>query len=86
MKRNSVDQKILRLSLARTLPSLLPTQGQAPGTSQNPLSVRCVPDVLLTVLRGFSVQFQNFLELFKFLMKACHRDFATDKFDDPNTM
>ena len=31
------------------------------------------------------VQFQHFLELVKFLMKACHRDFTTDKFDDPNT-
>lgn len=32
------------------------------------------------------VQFQHFLELFKFLMRMCHREFVTDKFDDPNTI
>jgi hypothetical protein len=33
-----------------------------------------------------SLQFQYFVDLFKFLMKLCRRDFTTDKFDDPNTM
>jgi len=33
-----------------------------------------------------SVQFQHFMELVKFLMKECKREFATDKWDDPNTI
>ena len=42
---------------------------------------RCLSYVLAR-----SVQFQHFLDLFKFLMKMCHREFVTDKYDDPNTM